>query len=484
MAVTFGFYNSRNGDRIYNAQQMSSIFSGIIRDGVFEHFPAENQHLHVDWLDGHVGENVVIGPGRAWLNNTWTDNDSNLVMQLAAPNPNPNIERIDAIVLEINKTNNSDFTANMSEAVPGRSNKFIVLKGTEASPSDVVKPALRNGNGIYQHYIALVRVSANSEHHYITNMVGANDGTPYIIGAVQSVSTADVLQAWTQAFNAEISRLSTLAEGHIDEVCEEYFEDPTSMVYQKIDEIGDNLNDSLSVVQDTTDRLVKRRHVWIIDRPVSSIAGYTATYSKDVLSRPPVNDPPHNIYPDFTSIPSGDEQTSPSTPSTTAVHPETSPKVGDAIIGSNGYYAVITHWQLSGNAYSMIIRSTGKAILEHEPEDLVLTFTGGFDKDGYNISQENPAACDVSFSDIRDAYTEGRKLTPKMYFWEQVHGDGGNYDVEWHFDGTIEKQVTSGVLSAVTARFINSDTQNSRTFVHEYTITPYGVTCKCVIISA
>ena len=36
MAVTYGFYNSSNGDRKYNAEQFGSIFDGIILDGVFE----------------------------------------------------------------------------------------------------------------------------------------------------------------------------------------------------------------------------------------------------------------------------------------------------------------------------------------------------------------------------------------------------------------------------------------------------------------
>ena len=35
MAFTCGFFNSENGDRKYNAEQMSAIFDGIIADGVF-----------------------------------------------------------------------------------------------------------------------------------------------------------------------------------------------------------------------------------------------------------------------------------------------------------------------------------------------------------------------------------------------------------------------------------------------------------------
>ena len=37
MSVTYGFYNSKNKDRRYDAIQMSSIFDGIIRDGILQH---------------------------------------------------------------------------------------------------------------------------------------------------------------------------------------------------------------------------------------------------------------------------------------------------------------------------------------------------------------------------------------------------------------------------------------------------------------
>ena len=35
MSVSSGFFNSLNGDRKYNAEQMSAIFDGLIIDGVF-----------------------------------------------------------------------------------------------------------------------------------------------------------------------------------------------------------------------------------------------------------------------------------------------------------------------------------------------------------------------------------------------------------------------------------------------------------------
>ena len=34
MSLTSGFYNSLDGDRTYNAEQMSELFDGIINDGI------------------------------------------------------------------------------------------------------------------------------------------------------------------------------------------------------------------------------------------------------------------------------------------------------------------------------------------------------------------------------------------------------------------------------------------------------------------
>ena len=36
MSITSGFFNSVNGDRTYNADQMSTYFKGLIGSGVYE----------------------------------------------------------------------------------------------------------------------------------------------------------------------------------------------------------------------------------------------------------------------------------------------------------------------------------------------------------------------------------------------------------------------------------------------------------------
>lgn len=97
MAFTCGFFNSENGDRKYNAEQMSAIFDGIIADGVFTTI---GDHMAVS---AGTGMQVLVGTGKAWFDHTWNVNDAAYPLAIAASDVT--LSRIDAIVLE---TNHSD----------------------------------------------------------------------------------------------------------------------------------------------------------------------------------------------------------------------------------------------------------------------------------------------------------------------------------------------------------------------------------------
>ena len=96
MAITSGFFNSVNGDRKYDATQMSSIFDGLIVDGVFASIGNAFN------VKAAGGLNLTVDTGKAWFNHTWTLNDS--VLQIAAPEAELLLDRIDAVILEINNS--------------------------------------------------------------------------------------------------------------------------------------------------------------------------------------------------------------------------------------------------------------------------------------------------------------------------------------------------------------------------------------------
>ena len=74
MSISYGFYNSINHDRKYNAEQISSIFDGIITDGVYHSIG--NAFSVTPGTDMSVN----VASGRAWFNHTWTLNDAMIIV--------------------------------------------------------------------------------------------------------------------------------------------------------------------------------------------------------------------------------------------------------------------------------------------------------------------------------------------------------------------------------------------------------------------
>lgn len=94
MSITSGFFNSKNGDRRYNAEQMSSLFDGLISEGVFatcgEAFA----------ITPGIGRRVSMAPGRAWLNHKWILNDSPMSIDIPE-NSSSSGYKVNAIVLDV-----------------------------------------------------------------------------------------------------------------------------------------------------------------------------------------------------------------------------------------------------------------------------------------------------------------------------------------------------------------------------------------------
>lgn len=176
MSVTYGFYNSIKGDRKYNALEMSSIFDGIIVDGVYMSI---GDALNVK-SSGGMG--ITVGIGRAWFNHTWTLNDSLLPLTLA--NSDVLLNRIDAIVLEVN--NNTEV----------RKNTIKILKGTPSSKP--VKPTMTEGELLNQHPLAYISIPAGAtsiSQRNIENAVGTS-ACPYVTGVLKGMDIDKLVAQW------------------------------------------------------------------------------------------------------------------------------------------------------------------------------------------------------------------------------------------------------------------------------------------------
>lgn len=195
MAVTYGFYDSLNHDRLYNAQQMSAIFDGIINDGVF--MSVGNQFHTV----AGTGMQVIVKSGRAWFDSTWTLNDAEYPLSIDAADVL--LTRIDAVVLEVNS------------GVASRANTIKVVKGTPASTP--AKPTLTNTATVHQHALAYVTVAKNTTaitNSMIEIVVGKTE-TPYVTAILQTTDITDLFKKWEDYFQKWFDTVRGTLDGDV-----------------------------------------------------------------------------------------------------------------------------------------------------------------------------------------------------------------------------------------------------------------------------
>lgn len=189
MALTYGFYNSFNGDRKYNAEQFGSIFDGVINDGVYMKIGGQMMVR-----TANNGFQVNIQTGRAWFLHTWTLNDT--VYALTLPNPEVLLNKWVAVVLDINKDN------------AYRRNTFTYVQGTPASNPQY--PTLINTAVRKQVPLAYVLIRAGStviSQSDIRNAVGTS-ACPFVTGVVQSMNIDSLIAQWQTQWNEWIAMVN------------------------------------------------------------------------------------------------------------------------------------------------------------------------------------------------------------------------------------------------------------------------------------
>lgn len=181
MAFSYGFYNSLNGDRKYDSEDLSRMFDGIITDGIIG---AVGDTFAVK---AGTGNTVNVSSGRAWFNHTWTYNDA--PMPIACGNAAALLDRYDAIVLEVNSSQS------------GRTNSIKVISGTPASSPS--KPTLESSEYLHQYPLAYIKRPAGStsiSQSDIENAVGT-EACPICTGVLKSLNVEQMMAQWEAQFD-------------------------------------------------------------------------------------------------------------------------------------------------------------------------------------------------------------------------------------------------------------------------------------------
>ncbi len=195
MGLTYGFYNSVDHDRVYDATQFGSIFDGVINDGVFQNIGELFE------VTPHEGMEVFVGTGRAWFNGTWTLNDTKYNLELSPSHPV--FSRIDAVVLEVNQESAT------------RANSIKIVEGDMSSTPQ--RPTLVDDEFVHQHPLAYITIQPNATEITeadIQNVIGIEEeGCPFITGILEVNSVDYLYSQWQASFETWFDHM----KGQLDE---------------------------------------------------------------------------------------------------------------------------------------------------------------------------------------------------------------------------------------------------------------------------
>lgn len=188
MAVTYGFFNSVDGDRTYNADQMSEYFKGLISDGIFENVGGALQVL------AGSGMAVNVSSGKMIIGCKWLDNDSALSITLN--NAHPTLNRYTAIVAQLDSSN--------------RLMQIYAKDGSNATSP--VYPTMQNDGVITEKCLAYIYVRAGATaitQANITDTRANNNLCGWVTGLINQVDTSTLFLQWQSAYQQNIAAMES-----------------------------------------------------------------------------------------------------------------------------------------------------------------------------------------------------------------------------------------------------------------------------------
>ena len=176
-----GFFNSVNGDRVYNADQMSAIFTGLITDGVYA---SVGNKLAVQ---PNSGMTIQIATGRGWFGQRWVDNNSEYLHTLEASDVILN--RYCAVCVRVDTTDGG------RKAEP-----YFKYSEYATNPA---KPTMERTETIKEYCLAYVLIKAGATSITAADIEDTRSNEAlcgWVSGLIEQLSSATLFDQFTEIF--------------------------------------------------------------------------------------------------------------------------------------------------------------------------------------------------------------------------------------------------------------------------------------------
>lgn len=178
MAITYGFFNSVDGDRKYNAEQMSTYFDGLVSDGIFQSVGKKFS------VTAGAGLTVNVDTGRALIECHWLKNDN--VLTISLDSADVQNDRKDLIVIKLDysaRTMGIEYISGAESVKNTETVKYLVL-------AKITVPA--GATTITQANVKDIRGSALC---------------PWVTGLVKQVDTSDLFSQYEKAYEEMVQQM-------------------------------------------------------------------------------------------------------------------------------------------------------------------------------------------------------------------------------------------------------------------------------------
>ena len=202
MSITSGFFNSVDGDRLYNADQMSTYFKGLIGQGVFNSVGGALQVVASDdfTVDVKTGR-AIIGDALKWMEN---DAVYNLTVAPAHVTLNRYLPSRDPATGEIIPGQYLVIQCDLN----GRDITITTKDGSYAT--NPTKPPINDVAGIKELCLAYIYIKAGATaitQSVILDTRSDSSVCGWVTGLIDQIDTEDLFDQWTAAYEENITEM-------------------------------------------------------------------------------------------------------------------------------------------------------------------------------------------------------------------------------------------------------------------------------------
>jgi len=179
--ISYGFFDSVNGDRRYSAEDFTNFLGNLVSDGVIANSSASLQ------VQKYEGRTVKITAGWAYIQGHYVHNDTDLYLTLDEPDVLR--DRVDRIVVRLDKME--------------RKIDITIHKGGEHFVDKAGIPPLQRDENIWELSLAMVYISPDFteiRQQDITDERAYSDVCGWVTGLIQQIDTSNLFAQYDAAF--------------------------------------------------------------------------------------------------------------------------------------------------------------------------------------------------------------------------------------------------------------------------------------------